>query len=407
MNIVHTSDWHLGHTLYGRKRHEEFQLFLDWLHTFLQKERVDLLLVSGDIFDSGAPGTRSQELYYEFLHKVSENPGCSIVITAGNHDSPSFLEAPKELLRHLNIHVIGKALTPDKEVIEIPGKEGEPGALVCAVPFLRDRDLYKTEEGDVPEERERKSAEGLREHFRLCAEEAERKRAGRNIPILAMGHLFVQGGRLAEGGTEARVGSLARIETGVFPSAFDYVALGHLHIPQQVGGEARLRYSGSPLPMDFSESANPKSLCLLRTQGREVHVETREIPRFQKIFSLRGDWPELERGLQALSNTEETWVEVLYTGREILADLHEKVLQAAPPKALVLRIRNMNQLPLSMRADENHGHSLEELTEEDVFASLLNDAGLCGEGTDEQRRALTGLHDEILQEIKQGAGEGN
>ncbi len=401
MNIVHTSDWHLGHTLYGRKRQEEFCRFLDWLHDLLQRERVDLLLVSGDVFDSGTPLASSQELYYDFLHRASENPGCPIVITAGNHDSPSFLEAPGELLKRLNIRVVGKALPdPAEEVLEIPGKAGDPGVIVCAVPFLRDRDLYRAEEGDTPEDRDRKVSEGLRAHFRLCAEEAERRRAGRDMPVIAMGHLFVRGGRLAEGGSEPRVGSLARAELGVFPSAFDYVALGHLHIPQKVGGEARLRYSGSPLPMDFGEAAGKKSVCLIRTQGREIRVDEVEVPRFRELVSLSGDWPELERGLQALSGAE--WVEVLYTGREILADLRGKVDRAAPKKEAVLRTRNMNSVPFSMRVNEGAEPSLEELSEEQVFAMLLKDAGLDGAETAEQRAALTALYNEILQQIRQG-----
>ncbi len=404
MNIVHTSDWHLGHTLYGKKRDEEFRLFLDWLHELLRREKVELLLVSGDIFDSGAPGTQAQTLYYDFLQKISTDPACSVVMTAGNHDSPSFLDAPRQLLSHLRIHVAGRALTPEEEVLELPGKAGEPGVIICAVPFLRDRDLYRAAPGDGPEDRDRKLAEGLRGHYRRCAEAAERLRAGRDMPVIAMGHLFVQGGRVSEG-TDVRVGSLARVETGVFPPAFDYAALGHLHIPQ-TAGETRLRYSGSPLPLDFSETENRKSVCLLRTHGRDVSVETVEVPRFRNLLSLNGDWPELERRLRELSGAAETiWAEVLYTGQDVLGDLREKVFEAAPPEVDVLRIRNLRELPVSMHTEEEGAPSLENLTEADVFARLLDEAQLCGEGTEERRKALTACYDEILREISGASRE--
>jgi exonuclease SbcD len=107
MKILHTSDWHIGRSLYGRKRYDEFSAFLDWLAEFIQTENIDALLVAGDIFDTSMPSNRAQELYYRFLCKVSASCCRHIVVIAGNHDSPSFLNAPKELLRALNVHVVG------------------------------------------------------------------------------------------------------------------------------------------------------------------------------------------------------------------------------------------------------------------------------------------------------------
>ena len=406
MNILHTSDWHLGHTLYGRKRNEEFRLFLIWLQGILLKEKIDVLLVSGDIFDSGTPGTQAQALYYDFLNQAAAS-SCHVILTAGNHDSPSFLDAPQRLLEHLHVHTLGRARLPEEEVLEIAGPEGIPGVIICAVPFLRDRDLYRAEPGDSPETRDGKLAEGFREHYRRCAEAAERMRAGRDMPIIAMGHLFTQGGKVSEeNAADVRVGSLARVDTDIFPKTFDYVALGHLHIPQKVKDQNRIRYSGSPLPMDFNEAGNRKSVCLIHTCGREISTEEIEIPCFQQMMSLRGDWSDLERQLQALSRSPDPlWIEVLYTGQEILGDLRERVLTAAPECVDVLRIRNTRQLPLSMHADGGEELTLEDMTESDVFMRCLHDAGLDTEATEGQCLALQELYDVIVREIKESSGE--
>ena len=126
MKILHTSDWHLGRSLYGRKRYEEFAAFLEWLARLLAEEEIDVLLVAGDVFDNTAPSNRSQEMYYRFLCRVADSSCRHVVITAGNHDSPSFLDAPRELLRHLHIHIIGSISADiDSEVILLQDPLGQ------------------------------------------------------------------------------------------------------------------------------------------------------------------------------------------------------------------------------------------------------------------------------------------
>jgi len=136
MKILHTSDWHLGRSLYGRKRYDEFSACLDWLAEFIQTESVDALLIAGDVFDTSTPSNRAQELYYRFLCKVSASRCRHIVVIAGNHDSPSFLNAPKELFRALNVHVVGSITeNPEDEVITLTDSSGIPEAIVCAVSY--------------------------------------------------------------------------------------------------------------------------------------------------------------------------------------------------------------------------------------------------------------------------------
>ena len=165
MNILHTSDWHLGRTLYGRKRYDEFEAFLAWLVETIHQRAVDVLLIAGDVFDTSLPSNRAQELYYQFLCQVAASSCRHVVVIAGNHDSPSFLNAPKSLLRVLDVHVVG-AVTDhlEDEVLLLNDEDGRPELIVCAVPYLRDRDIRVAEAGESIEDKERKLIDGIREH---------------------------------------------------------------------------------------------------------------------------------------------------------------------------------------------------------------------------------------------------
>lgn len=378
MNILHTSDWHLGHTLFGRRRYEEFRAFLAWLLELIHKENVEALLLAGDVFDSALPGNQAQTLYYDFLREVTapSSPCRHVVVIAGNHDSPAFLDAPRSLLSAMHIHVIGRARAPEEETLLLRGSDGSPELVVCAVPFLRDRDLYRAADGDSMEERDRRMAEGMKEHYRRAALEAARLREGLDIPVLAMGHLFAAGGVTAtdDGVRDLRVGSLGQVNADVFSDTFDYVALGHLHLAQKVHGEDRLRYAGSPLPMGFDETARNREVCLLHTEKKQVEVRPVSVPCFQRLEHVEGDMSSIEQRLDALSaEGESIWTEVVYTGTERISDLRDRVEQHASGGVEILRIRNARLLPDGMDADPEQ-EALEELDVEEVFERRLREA---------------------------------
>ena len=279
MKILHTSDWHLGRSLYGRQRYDEFEAFLDWLSETIWRNEVSTLLVSGDIFDNSTPSTRAQELYYRFLGQTIRSSCRHIVIIAGNHDSPAFLDAPQQLLKALDIHVIGHGNhPPEEEVLVLHDEYRNPELIVCAVPYLRDRDIRTSEAGESADQKEQKLLEGIRTHYANVTALAEQKRQelGGDIPVVAMGHLFTAGGQTIDGDgvRELYVGSLAHVTAGIFPDNLDYVALGHLHVPQTVNHTDTIRYSGSPLPMGFGEARQQKSVCLVEFQGTVPTVRT-------------------------------------------------------------------------------------------------------------------------------------
>jgi len=398
MKLLHTSDWHIGRTLYGRRRYAEFETFLNWLAGLIDSENIDVLLVAGDVFDNSTPSNRAQELYYRFLCRVAALPQRHVVVTAGNHDSPSFLNAPREILKFMNVHVVGSASAdPGDELIVLAGPDGEPSLIVCAVPYLRDRDIRTAEAGESVEDKERKIIEGIRAHYRAVGDAAERTRAmlEASVPIVAMGHLFAAGGETVDGDgvRELYIGSLAQVRSDVFPDCIDYLALGHLHIPQRVGGSDFIRYAGSPLPIGFGEAGQEKSLVLVEFSGTIPSVSDIPVPRFQELKTLRGDWPTIARNIDILKSEGSTaWLEIVYEGDEIAGDLRARLDEAIDKTGLeILRVKNTRILERAlsgMDADE----TLDDLDVRDVFTRCLESHEIAVE----QRPALVSAYQEII-----------
>jgi len=377
MKILHTSDWHIGRTLYGRKRYEEFEAFLTWLAETIQKNEIDALLVAGDVFDTSAPSNRAQELYYRFLCRVAASCCRHVVVVAGNHDSPSFLNAPKELLKALDVHVVGSSTeSPEDEVLVLRNEQDAPELIVCAVPYLRDRDIRVAEAGESVEDKERKLIDGIRTHYATVAALAEQKREelGANIPIVGTGHLFTAGGQTVDGDgvRELYVGSLAHVTAGNFPACFNYLALGHLHVPQEVNGSKTIRYSGSPLPMGFGEAKQQKSVCQVEFHSTAASVQLIDVPIFQKLERVKGDWDGISNRILELSATDsQGWLEVIYDGTEVIGDLRERLEAAISGTQMeILRIKN-NRIIDRVLGQIHEEETLDDLNVNDVFERCL------------------------------------
>ncbi|MBK1719674.1 exonuclease sbcCD subunit D [Thiocystis violacea] len=377
LRLLHTSDWHLGRSLHGRKRYDEFAAFLDWLAETIERERVAVVLVAGDVFDSSAPSNRAQQLYYRFIRRVADSACRHLVVIAGNHDSPTFLNAPRELLRALDVHVVGAATEdPADEVLVLRDHEGTPELIVCAVPYLRDRDIRLSEAGEGIEDKERKLIEGIGAHYAAIVALAEQRRAEleRHTPIVGMGHLFTAGGQTQDGDgvRELYVGSLAHVSPALFPDALDYLALGHLHVPQRIGGSETRRYSGSPLPMGFGEAHQVKSVCLVDLSDAGIEVTLIDTPVFQPLERLRGSWEVIAARLRELADAgSQAWLEVVHDDEALIGDLRERLEEAVAGTAMeILRVRDNRVLDRALaqiQADEQ----LADLKVEEVFARCL------------------------------------
>lgn len=403
MRILHTADWHLGRNLYSQKRDAEFEAFLAWLLETLEEKSIGILFIAGDIFDTGTPGTRSQRQYYDFLAQVGKTGCRHVVVTGGNHDSPSLLNAPAGLLKSLNVHVVGQALeNPADEVLLLRDAQGRPECIVAAVPYLRDSDLRKVEPGESAGDKEQKIKDGIREHYRIVGQRASelRKTHGEHLPIFGMGHLFAAGGKTTEGdGTrDLYVGNLGQVGLDAFPDCFDYLALGHLHVPQRVGGSERHRYSGSPLPMNFGEAAQQKEVLLIdMPPGGSPGITPLPIPRFQRLEAVKGDLETLRFRLQTLADSgEDIWVEVQYTGDTHVTNLRSSVAETVQGSRLqVLRVQDRQQQQSVLQAAHVE-ETLDHLKPEDVFQRCLT----ANRVADSEQADLRALYAEVLFAIE-------
>lgn len=410
LKVLHTSDWHLGRSLYGQRRYAEFDALLSWMLKALREQQIDVLLIAGDIFDTTAPSNRAMQQYYRFLRQAADT-GCQhVVIIGGNHDSPTFLNAPRDILKTLNVHVVGaKTDDPAEEVLRLDDADGQPLLLVCAVPYLRDRDIRTAEAGETIEDKEQKLLDGIRVHYQAVTDAADIKRRELEkqyktaIPLIGMGHLWTAGARTVEGDgvRDLYVGSLAHVGTDIFPPALDYVALGHLHVPQAVGGQAHIRYSGSPLPMGFGEARQQKSVCVIVFDGRRCDISQLDIPPFQRLRQLSGSVTSLQTELQSLlADGESTWVEIIYTGEDIVPELREKLAEALTDDSegliTLLRVKNQRVTTRTLQAQET-GQTLDDLSPQDVFQRCLDVHDI----PHDQRPELLHLYQDILRQVQE------
>lgn len=403
MKILHTSDWHLGSSLYGQKRYDEFEAFLNWLSRLIRDEQIDVLLVAGDIFDTSTPSNRALGLYYQFLNLATAIPGLQIIITAGNHDSPSLINAPQQLLKPLHIHVFGSIPeNPENEILVINDHLDQPSLIVCAVPYLRDRDIRLSEPGESIEDKTRKLEIGVQDHYRQVTSIAKAKRdeLGGNIPIVAMGHLFVSGGKTVDedGVRELYVGNLARIQAENLCEGIDYFALGHLHVPQIVSGNDSIRYCGSPIALGFGDAGQQKQVAIVDFGLGNPVIRTIPVLKFRDIRTLKGDISIIEIEIRSLLKLDQlVWVEVIFSGTlsssVIQSQLHELT---EGTNVVIIRIRPMETGNHAFNLEEEVG-SLDDLSEMDVFENCMDARNI----PPEERQELIDVFSEILHEMNE------
>jgi exonuclease SbcD len=337
MRILHTADWHLGKRLEQSDRTEEHQAFLNWLIENLQSRQIDVLIVAGDIFDTGSPSNTAFEQYYAFLRQVKNTCCREVIIIGGNHDSISTLNAPASLLKYFNVHIIGGV--PEEfteQIIEIKNTEGQLELVVCAVPFLRDRDIRLSIAGETLEERERRIKQGISDHYNRFVEHIGGYKVNQ-IPVIATGHLFAAGSSTSDSEKEIHVGNLGQIGGDQFPAEFDYVALGHIHRPQLINQMNHIRYSGSPIPLSFSETDDRKQVIVLEfNAGKLKDLQEIPIPSYRKLIRIKGDFEKVKTRLMLLEDPQTAfpaWVELQVETETFIYDLEEqlKVLIADKP----------------------------------------------------------------------------
>ena len=289
IRILHTADWHLGQTFFGYDRTQEHEHFLDWLAGVLTKNKIDVLIVAGDVFDVSNPSAASQRMFYRFIHRVTtENPRLQLVVVAGNHDSAARLESPLPLLQEMRTEIKGIVLKQNGKIdyehllVELKNAAGEVEALCLAVPFLRQGDYPVVETEGNP------YAEGVKELYARLLKYALKKRTDGQA-LVAVGHLLATGSEIAEKDHSERIiiGGLESVSPESFPEQIVYTALGHIHKAQRVSGRENIRYAGSPLPMSFAEKHYHHGVVKVTLdEGWAVEIEKLEYTPLVRLLSI-------------------------------------------------------------------------------------------------------------------------
>ena len=402
MRILHTSDWHLGQHFMGKTRQAEHQAFCAWLIDQVREQAVDALLIAGDVFDTGAPPSYAREQYNRFIVELRAT-GCELVVLGGNHDSVAMLGESKTLLAQLGSRVIpGVCASMEEQVLVLHRRDGAPGAILCAIPFIRPREVLQSQAGQSAEDKQLSLQQAIQQHYLelFALAEAKRDQLGGELPIIASGHLTTVGASASDSVREIYVGSLEAFPTSAFPPAA-YIALGHIHRPQKVGGLEHIRYCGSPIALSFDEAKQQKEVLLVDLDRSGLSAVTAlPVPCFQPLLSLRGTLKELEQAIAmaaAQGRPEQpVWLEVQVATDDYLSDLHVRVAalcEGLPVEVLrIRRERGAAALSLSRQTRE----TLDELSPDDVFARRL-----AGEALDETlQERLRALYRDTLAQLR-------
>lgn len=352
--LLHTADWHLGQTLHGIPRDAEHACFLDWLIDRIGEHRVDALVIAGDVFDGQNPPIPALALFYRFVARAKAlHPRLDIVVVAGNHDSASRLEAPSPLMTEMGVRVVGTLpssaegmFDPSPLIVPLRDADGTVAARCVAMPYLRPADLPAVEEAEDVDP----LIEGVRRLY-MQAWAGGRDRCRPDEALILTGHCYMRGGALSEL-SERKIlgGNLHALPVDIFPEDAAYVALGHLHRAQAVGGRGEVRYSGSPIPLALDEEPYPHQVVLAEfAAGRLVGHQPLRVPRHVAIHRVAAASPEA--ALEQLKLLEldgalprDAWpfLEVTVTlpePRPALRDEVEAVLAGRPVRLLKLGVR--------------------------------------------------------------------
>jgi len=382
MRILHTSDWHLGQNFFGFSRHYEHQQFLDWLLLTLVEQKIDVLLIAGDVFDTAnAPASAQQQLYQFLCAAKLKTPHLQVVIIAGNHDSPTRLEVPMPFLSAFDMVVIGQVtrqhqqIDVERMVIPLKNRQGEIKAWCLAIPFLRPSDVPKV---DNAKDAYLEGIAALYQQATDCA--LDKRETGQ--AIIAMGHCHMLGSQVSEDSERKLVmGGIESLSSAIFAPEISYVALGHLHLAQKVGGDDRVRYSGTPLPMSFSEEHYQHSIRVIELDQDVIKSATsvlipRTVPLYRipktkaepldavLTFLQQHDWP-------TIPEQQQPYLLVRVQLEKPEPSLRQQIEQALADKAVKL-VKIETTYP-SVTCDDDKIMSLEDvqrLQPEDVFLKM-------------------------------------
>ncbi|MEX3242374.1 exonuclease subunit SbcD [Serratia quinivorans] len=409
MRLIHTSDWHLGQYFFTKSRAAEHQAFLRWLIEQIEQQQVDALIVAGDLFDTGSPPSYARELYNRFVVEL-QRTGCQLVVLGGNHDSVATLNESRELLSCLNTTVIANAQSKtEQQILVLNQRDGQPGAVLCAIPFLRPRDLLTSRAGESGVQKQQALQEAIADHYQRLYQAAcaRRDALGLPLPIVATGHLTTVGVTTSDSVRDIYIGTLDAFPAQAFPPA-DYIALGHIHRAQNVAKSEHIRYSGSPIPLSFDELGKAKSVFMVDfSAGALQQVTALEIPSFQPMQLIKGDLAQIEQQLQQFADYQgelPVWLDIEVATQDYLSDIQRRIQLLADqlPVEVVLLRRSKEQRRQAIEQQDKE--TLNELSVNEVFERRLAQEP---EMAEERRQRMSQMFQQVVESVRHNDQEPN
>jgi exonuclease SbcD len=411
MKILHTSDWHLGQNFYNKSRKNEHQQFLDWLLQQVDEQSVDAIIVAGDIFDTSTPPSYAREMYNKFVVDCSKL-SCQLVMLGGNHDSVSVLKETQQLLKYMGTDVIPNTNEDyASQVLPLKGKSGHVEALVCAIPFIRPRDVLTSQAGVSGVDRQKQLGDAIKHHYasvyQAAVAERENYENSTDIPIIATGHLTAMGVQQSDSVRDIYVGNLDGFAADGFPPA-DYIALGHIHRPQVVAKQEHIRYCGSPIPLSFDELKSTKQVCIVEFEQGKRTISQLNVPTFQPLAEIKGDLSSIETQLNqyiGLDADQSVWLSIEVQAQDYLSDLQERISRLTQDVNVeVLQLRRAREKRNQILNQEST-ETLSELSPMEVFEKRIALEDFESDTEKARLERMTVTFKQVMTEVTDGEAE--
>lgn len=400
MKILHTSDWHLGHTLYNYDRSGEQQAFLQQLTRIVAEEMPDAMVVSGDVYHYSTPSASTQKMYTDYMLQIHRAcPGMTIVVTAGNHDSSSKLEIDSSLWSHFGVKVVGniernqEEVNLEKHIVEVRSEEEALKGYIIAVPHVYPQNFPMLDTETPREERQAR-------FFQALLDEVEKMNT-EGLPVVLMAHLSLEGSDRT--GHDETVGGIEYIPISSMGEGYDYLALGHIHCPQNIKGNGHLaRYCGTPLPVSFDE-VYPHSVSIAEMKGHEEpRIRTIEIENPMPLVTLPKEAIELEEAIKLLEEYPEdkpAYIRLNVLIKDYLApDCNERASSAVKGKSCKFCYIKPNREKHASNNETRHLsiQEMQEISPQEIAKLYYQEAE--GEEMDEELRELLSS---VVQKVKE------
>ena len=379
LRIFHSADWHIGKGLGNIDRTDDFRVFFRDLLAMIAERQPDVLLISGDVFDTSMPANSAQRLYYDFMRSLEGTSVRATIVTAGNHDSQRFLEAPRALLETLRCYVAGD--TVERQTFVLRDDDGAPYLAVAAVPYLREGDVRRGTMDDTDTDRAQRFEAGVRAHYDAVHSLLMDELKGARVPLVAMGHLFVTGSKMkpnsdpVESDGSVYVGTLRNVTADAFGNTWDYVALGHIHHGQEVKAKVPMRYSGSPVALSYSHMTYHHHIVEVTFDGTgAMRVEELPVKQPRHFVQVKGTLDELKAGIdQAGATYVMPFVEATLTSDECLPDLSNELTTYGETHGVIVTAVRNEALAARYAQINEEAPDLSDLTPDAVFKAYLRE----------------------------------